>query len=78
MRTGSSRAEVLRVLLIERRRAADLTQQQLAAKLNWHQSTIAAIESGQRRLGLLEFIRLAEALDIEICRFIKLVSNVPE
>ena len=74
----SPRAEVLRVLMIERRRAANLTQDQLAAKLNWHQSTIATIENGQRRVSLLEFIRLAEALDIDICKFMKLVSGVPE
>jgi len=47
------------------RREANLTQEQLAARLGWHRSTIAKIEAGERRLDVAEFITIATALKIE-------------
>ncbi len=42
-----------------------LTQDQLAARIGWHRSRIAKIESGERRVDVAEFIRIAEALAME-------------
>lgn len=42
--------------LIAARKAADLTQQELAQKLRCQQSKIARIESGQRRIDIVELI----------------------
>jgi transcriptional regulator with XRE-family HTH domain len=66
---ASARTEVLRILLIERRKAADLTQSQLAEKLGtgWHQSTVAAVESGQRKIDVLEYLKIAEACGFDYC-----------
>jgi transcriptional regulator with XRE-family HTH domain len=74
----SARVEVLRILLIERRRQANLTQVQLAEKLGegWHQSTIASIESGARKVDLLEFLKIAEALAFDPADFLKTLSTV--
>jgi len=74
----SARVEVLRILLIERRRQANLTQVQLAEKLGegWHQSTIASIESGARKVDLLEFLKIAEALEFDPADFLKTLSTV--
>lgn len=47
------------------RREAGLTQDQFALHLGWHRSRIARIESGERRVDVPEFIRIAEALQIE-------------
>ncbi len=47
------------------RREAKLTQDPLAARLGWHPSRIAGIESRERRVDVAEFIRIAEALDME-------------
>ena len=76
----SARVEVLRILLIERRKQAGLTQAQLAEKLGsgWHQSTVASMENGQRKIDVLEFLKLSEAIGFDPAEFLKLVSSVRE
>lgn len=57
-------AELIRV-----RKAAGLSQADLSSRLHCHQSLIARIESGQRRIDVPEFIiicRAAEADPIEV------------
>jgi len=44
------------------RGAAKLTQQELAARLGKPQSFISSYESGQRRIDVLELLRIVEAL----------------
>ncbi len=44
---------------------ADLTQEQIAARIGWHRSKIAKIEAGERRLDVAEFITIAGALKME-------------
>lgn len=58
--TGANRAvvEVIRKARIE----ADLTQAQLAIRIERDQSHISLIEGSQRRIDLVEFHRLARAL----------------
>lgn len=53
------------VVIAATRREAKLTQQDLAANLGWHRSTIAKIESGERRVDVDEFITIAQALKLE-------------
>jgi transcriptional regulator with XRE-family HTH domain len=60
-----ARAAVLRILLVEKRKQAKLTQAQLAKKLGWEQSTISMLESGQRRIEVVEFVALADVLDFD-------------
>jgi DNA-binding XRE family transcriptional regulator len=76
----SARAEVLRILLIERRKQAGLTQAQLAEKLGsgWHQSTVASMENGQRKIDVLEFLKLSEAIGFDPAEFLTLISSVGE
>lgn len=45
--------------LAERRDAADLSQRDVADALGWNQSVIAKIETAQRRVDLIELIRIA-------------------
>jgi transcriptional regulator with XRE-family HTH domain len=52
-------------LLVAARAAADLTQQELAKKLNRHQSFIAKYENGERRLDVVELIAIARALGVD-------------
>uniref|UniRef100_A4WQQ2 Putative transcriptional regulator, XRE family n=1 Tax=Cereibacter sphaeroides (strain ATCC 17025 / ATH 2.4.3) TaxID=349102 RepID=A4WQQ2_CERS5 len=47
------------------RRSRGMTQAQLAQKLGCQQSLIARIESGQRRIDVLEFIAIFRALGVE-------------
>ncbi len=63
--TVLARAAVLRILLVERRKQAKLTQAQLAKKLGWEQSTISMLESGQRKIEVVEFMAMADALEFD-------------
>jgi len=49
-------------LLTKTRRKAGLTQQIVAKRLKRPQSFVAKYEGGERRLDLIEFIAVAEAL----------------
>jgi transcriptional regulator with XRE-family HTH domain len=52
-----------RELLIEARQAAGLTQAELAARLQRPQSYVSKFERGERRLDVVEFLEVAQALD---------------
>jgi transcriptional regulator with XRE-family HTH domain len=59
------RHEALRAFLVERRKKAGLRQIDLAKRLHRSQSYITEIESGQKRVGLLELMDLAEAIGFD-------------
>ncbi|MFU0507381.1 helix-turn-helix domain-containing protein [Pseudaminobacter sp. NGMCC 1.201702] len=59
---GSDRHNKLVAILIEKREGSGLTQTELAAKLGEYQSFVARLESGQRRIDVVEFIQLSEIL----------------
>lgn len=50
--------------LVEGRHALGITQRDLAAKLGCLPATVANIESGQRRIDVIELIALARALSM--------------
>jgi transcriptional regulator with XRE-family HTH domain len=52
-------------VLCAAREAAGLTQQVLAKRLSKPQSFVSSYESGQRRLDILEFLRMAAAIDAD-------------
>jgi len=61
----SARHRALCAVIIEAREAAGLTQRQLAARLKRSQPWVTYIETGQRRLDVLEFIEIAHALRVD-------------
>lgn len=61
----SPRHEALRALLVEKRKKADLTQAEVAARLDRYQSFVATVESGQRRIDVVEFLDFAEAIGFD-------------
>lgn len=63
---GSPRHKALIALLVEKREAAGLTQAELAEKLGEYQSFVARLESGQRRVDVVEFLELAEVLGFDV------------
>jgi ribosome-binding protein aMBF1 (putative translation factor) len=56
----SKRYKALIRLLVARRQAAAMTQSDLAARLGKSQSFVARLESGQRRITVVEFMMLAK------------------
>lgn len=62
---GSKRHKALIALLIQKREAAGMTQADLADRLGEYQSFVARLESGQRRLDVVEFLDIAEALGFD-------------
>jgi transcriptional regulator with XRE-family HTH domain len=54
--------KVIGECLAEVRNAAGVTQQELAKRLRKPQSFVSSYESGQRRIDLLELVRIVDAL----------------
>jgi len=63
LRTPGHRA--LMQVLIETRKEAGLTQEDLARKLGRPQSFVAKVETGERRLDVVEFVEWFGALQAE-------------
>ena len=62
---NSPRHEALRRLLKEKRQQAEMTQQQVAAKIGRHQSFVSAVEKGQHRVSVVEFLDFADAIGFD-------------
>jgi transcriptional regulator with XRE-family HTH domain len=73
---GSKRHKALIDLLIERREAAGLTQADLADRLGEYQSFVARLESGQRRIDVVEFLDIAEALGFDPAKAIATLKKM--
>jgi transcriptional regulator with XRE-family HTH domain len=52
-------------VLVETRKLKRITQQELANRLDRPQSYIAKVETGERRLDVVEFLEWAQALEEE-------------
>lgn len=65
----------LQTLLRETRRAAGLTQAELAQRLEWNQADISKVESGVRRLDVIELRTWLAALGQEMPSFITLLEH---
>lgn len=73
---GTMQHKALIALLIEKREAAGLTQSDLAAKLNEYQSFVARLESGQRRVDVVEFLELSDLLGFDAASAVKLIQKI--
>jgi transcriptional regulator with XRE-family HTH domain len=67
---GESYAALVR-LLVERRKASGLSQQAVADAMGWPQSFIAKIEKRERRLDIVEFVKLAAAVGFDPARIVR-------
>ena len=61
----SRRHRALCATLLSARKAARLSQAELAVRLKTSQTAIARIESGERRIDVIEFIDLTRALRVD-------------
>lgn len=73
---GSERHKALINLLIEAREKAGLTQTELAEKIGEYQSFVARLESGQRRVDVVEFLELAEVLGFDADESLRNIQKI--
>lgn len=68
---GSDEYARLIDLLVAARHKAGIRQQALASKLKRPQSFVAKYEGGERRLDVVEFVAIAEALGMDPVKLFK-------
>ena len=69
--------EQLVAALVAMRKGAGLTQRQLAARLGREQNFVGRVETGQRRVDLIEFIWICRACEAEpVGEIKKIVDSV--
>lgn len=73
---GSKRHKALVAMLIAKREAKGMTQTDLAEKLGQYQSFVARIESGQRRIDVIEYLDIAEAIGFDPKRALSALLRV--
>ncbi|WP_296594730.1 helix-turn-helix transcriptional regulator [Roseibium sp.] len=64
--------------LVDARDRAGLSQEDVAARLKCHQSLVARIESGQRRIDVVEVIVLARAIGFDTTEILAIVEAATE
>ena len=75
--TKAKLAEELRILgeaLVRARQRAKLKQSDVAARLGLPSSYLSKIESGTRRLDVVELIRVAEAMGVDPAEIVREVA----
>jgi transcriptional regulator with XRE-family HTH domain len=72
----SSAYEKLRELLVEARLDAGLKQADVARALGVPQSYVSKVESGERRLDVVEFIAIAEAAKADPIKIVRAVREI--
>jgi transcriptional regulator with XRE-family HTH domain len=62
-------------LMIEARKKAGLTQQELAARLSKPQSFVAKYEGGERRIDVVEFIAICRAISADYVEIVRKLAK---
>ena len=63
-------------LMIEARKRAGLTQQDLATRLTRPQSFVAKYEGGERRIDVVEFIAICRAMSVDSVGILKKLAKL--
>ena len=72
---GSPRQKALIEFIVSRREVSGLTQAELAKRLGEYQSFVARLESGQRRVDVVEFLSLAEVLKFDPAKALRSIRK---
>lgn len=64
--------------LVDARTKAGLSQKELAAKLRHHQSFVARVESGERRIDVVELVVLARVIGFDASEILAIVEAATE
>jgi transcriptional regulator with XRE-family HTH domain len=62
-------------LMIRARKAAGLTQRDLADRLRKPQSFVAKYEGGERRIDVVEFLTICQAIGADSAKILKALRN---
>ncbi|MEP1327089.1 helix-turn-helix transcriptional regulator [Pseudophaeobacter sp.] len=73
---GDARQKALVTFIKMKRKEAGLNQVDVAKRLKVQQSLVARVESGQRRIDVVEFIQLADILDFDPSEAIRDLMSV--
>lgn len=73
---GSAKHIALVSFLIAKREGAGMSQQELASQIGQYQSFVARLESGQRRIDVVELVELARVLAFDPAQAIRVVAKV--
>ena len=65
----------LQKLLREARKSAGLSQHEVAKGLGWRQADVSKVEAGERRLDVVEFVRMARIIGFDPTQFIGLIDE---
>ena len=65
----------LREMLVESRKAAGMTQAQVAECLHKPQSFVSKYERGERRLDVVEFLEVAQCVGIEGAELVRRLAR---
>lgn len=71
----SKEHKAIRDFLVDRRKMLGLSQQQLADRLGVIYSLIGKIETGDRRLDMLEFAQYCNALEVQSDEMLRLINQ---
>ena len=72
---GSARHKALVEFLVAKREAMGITQADLANQMGEYQSFVARLESGQRRIDVIEFLELSRFLSFDPVKAIRLIER---
>lgn len=72
----SGRYDRFKELLAERRRAVGLTQADLAIRLARPQSFVSKYERGERRIDVIEFLEVAQAIGFDPAEFLRELNSL--
>jgi transcriptional regulator with XRE-family HTH domain len=73
---NTERARRLRLLLTEKRKHAGLTQAFVADRLGKPQSFVSKYETGERRVDVVEFLRLADVIGFDPLELLDIVTSI--
>ena len=74
----SARHQRLAGLIAQCRRDAGLKQADVARELGRHQPFITSIENGQRKVGVIELLQLANIIGFDPHEVLNTLAEVPE
>ena len=75
---GSKQQKKLIAILIAKREKANMTQTELAIVLGEYQSFIARLESGERRIDVVELIHLARVMGFDASEVVREIEGIRE